>query len=147
MFLHTDLEEIQNFSREMNADDLTCSLCLGNVLTVLTECISRSLTWWVGFDWNLLPSYSKHLKDIFTPPIRMTEDCGHNFCHGCLSNFIATKDNWICPECRSEQVKSADDLLRNRLVEKVVEQFNALQSQNESKPRCRRHGLELSICK
>ena len=77
----------------------------------------------------------------------MAEDCGHNFCHECLSKFIASKPNWICPECRSEQDKSAENLLRNRLVEKVVEQYNASKGQNGSKTLCRHHEMELSICK
>merc|ERR1711953_272711 len=78
--------------------------------------------------------------DIFTPPILMTDHCGHNFCHACISNFIADQENWNCPECRSEQTKQPDNLVRNRLVEKAVKQFYAsqdcLQHKNEQCWKC-----------
>ena len=76
----------------------------------------------------------------------MTEHCGHNFCHACISNFIAGQETWNCPECRSEQTTQADGLVRNRLVEKAVKQFHASQDPNQSKALCPYHGLELSIC-
>ena len=77
----------------------------------------------------------------------MTEACGHNFCHDCLSRYIAAQEYWNCPECRSEQVKRADDFLRNRLAEKAVEQYNAAKIKTQSKPLCSYHDMEFSICK
>ena len=56
----------------------------------------------------------KHLalKDIFTPPIRMTEHCGHNFCHTCISNFIASQEtsNQASAE-RPQRPRSRNDLI------------------------------------
>ena len=118
----------------MNAEDLTCSICLGFVLTVLTTHFAHtifsprihgesfteiSLRRFYMFD---------HVEDIFKPPIRMAEDCGHNFCHSCISEFIGRQDLdpqefWDCPECRSVQEKHPRQLMRNRLVEKAMESF------------------------
>ena len=39
----------------------------------------------------------------------MTEACGHNFCHSCISNLIADGESWNCPEYRSEQIKLPKD--------------------------------------
>ena len=91
----------------------------------------------------------QHIKDIFTPPIRMTEACGHNFCHACISFHTAGQDEpeWFCPECRTAQVKFPDDLARNRFVERAVESFKSPQNPQQSKPMCRKHGLELTLCK
>ena len=98
--------------------------------------------------FRVVEPYMEHLalKDKFTPPIRMTEHCGHNFCHACISSFIAGQLFWNCPECRSQQTKKPDDLVRNRLVEKAVKQFNASPGPSQSKALCPYHGLELSIC-
>ena len=96
-----------------------------------------------------IPATFEHMKDIFSPPIRMTEACGHNFCHACISFHTAGQDSpeWFCPECRSVQVKFPDDLLRNRLVEKAVESHRSPQDQQPSRNLCRKHGLELTLCK
>ena len=136
--------EILNFVREMNSDDLTCSLCLGFVLSALERRIGQSSGHFQLVDSPI--EYCKHQKDIFTPPIRMTEVCGHNFCQSCLYNLIAAQGDWNCPECRTPQTKRTNDLVRNRLVEKAVEQYNATQVQNQSKSLCSHHNMELSIC-
>ena len=79
----------------------------------------------------------------------MTEGCGHNFCHACISNHIADQDNteWFCPECRSKQRKFPTDLVRNRLVEKAVESHRSPQNPEQSNSLCRQHGMELTLCK
>ena len=94
----------------------------------------------------------------------MADACGHNFCQNCLlANIggpyrsllaeIGGGNEWLCPECRSEQSKKPDELMRNRLVEKAVESlndnlsFNATVTQNEVRNLCPRHNLELTLCK
>lgn len=77
----------------------------------------------------------------------MTDACGHNFCHDCLLSVIGEKTEWLCPECRSDQLKTPDELTRNRLVEKAVESFNASLVQNEAKSLCSHHNLEITLCK
>ena len=94
----------------------------------------------------------------------MADACGHNFCQNCLLVHIGGPyrsllaeigggNEWNCPDCRSEQSKKPDELMRNRLVEKAVESlndnlsFNATVTQNEVRNLCRRHNLELTLCK
>ena len=79
----------------------------------------------------------------------MTEVCGHNFCHACITFHTAGQDSpeWFCPECRSLQAKFPSDLLRNRLVEKAVKSHRSPHDQQPSKNLCRKHGLELTLCK
>ena len=77
----------------------------------------------------------------------MAENCGHNFCHACITNVIADHAGWNCPECRSFHVKQADQLPRNRFVERAVESFNASSDQTETNNRCSYHQLEFSLCK
>ena len=87
----------------------------------------------------------KAQKDIFTPPIRMTESCGHDFCHRCILKIIMDQTEWHCPECRTVQLKQADELVRNRRVEKAVEAFCA-RNQNETTSYCSHHNLEFALC-
>jgi len=102
----------------------------------------------------------------------MTEACGHNFCHACLLQFIngqngrgpdgdiseesrseitkfppTGQNEWLCPECRSVQTKQPEELMRNRLVERAVESFNASSLQNPASNLCSHHNLELTLCK
>ena len=77
----------------------------------------------------------------------MTEACGHNFCHTCLMEIINDQNEWLCPECRSVQMKKPDDLMRNRLVERAVESFNASSNRNQATNLCSHHNLELTLCK
>ena len=86
-------------------------------------------------------------KEIFKPPIRMTEECGHNFCQDCLSSLDNDQNEWLCPECRSVQSRQPDKLMRNRLVEKAVESFNVALTQIQVTNLCSHHNLELSLCK
>ena len=58
--------------------------------------------------------------DFFTPPVRMT-NCGHNYCHQCLTMFTATP--WHCPECRTEQAERPEHLARNFFLERSLENF------------------------
>ena len=99
------------------------------------------------FETHCIISRYQHKIDIFSLSIRMAEVCGHNFCHECIAKVIADHDEWYCPECRSVQVKRADDLTRNRLVEKAVESLNASGTQIQNINRCSHHNLELSLCK
>ena len=121
----------------MNAEDLTCSICLGFVLR-----------YFLGIR-SLNPPFTciERTKDVFKPPIRMTENCGHNFCHTCISEFIGRQEFWNCPECRSVQEKHPRQLMRNRLVERAVESFLDSELQKKSKNICRHHNLELTLCK
>ena len=57
--------------------------------------------------------------DFLTAPIRMTT-CGHCFCQNCLGN-IASETPWLCPECRMEQVQRPEDLARNYLFERILQ--------------------------
>ena len=84
---------------------------------------------------------------MFTAPVRMTEDCGHNFCHACLLNFTAGQEYWFCPDCRSEQIKQPKHLMRNRLAERGVESYNTAKNIEKLKKICSRHNLELTLCK
>ena len=84
---------------------------------------------------------------MFTAPVRMTEGCGHNFCHACLLNFTAGQEYWFCPECRSEQTKQPDNLMRNRLAEKGILSYNAEKQRDKSRNLCSHHNLELTLCK
>ena len=59
-------------------------------------------------------------KDIFNPPVRLTR-CGHNFCHQCISEIARVGQEWNCPECRTVIRSPADQLYRNRIVERIVE--------------------------
>ena len=99
--------------------------------------------------YSLNPQFTdiERIKDIFKPPIRMAEDCGHNFCHTCISEFIGRHEFWNCPECRSDQEKHPRQLMRNRLVERAVESFLDSELQKKSKNICRHHNLELTLCK
>ena len=91
----------------------------------------------------------QHMEDLFTSPIRMTEVCGHNFCHSCISFHTAGQDQpeWFCPECRTAQVKFPDDLARNRIVERAVESLKSPKTNLLVKPMCGQHNLELTLCK
>ena len=75
----------------------------------------------------------------------MTESCGHDFCHECILRIIADQTEWLCPECRSVQVKQANDLSRNRRVERAVEAFRA-SDQNRTTHLCSHHNLEFALC-
>ena len=77
----------------------------------------------------------------------MADACGHNFCQNCLLTIINEENEWLCPICRSEQSKRPDELMRNRLVERAVESFNASLSQNEATSLCSDHNLAFSLCK
>ena len=77
----------------------------------------------------------------------MADACGHDFCHDCLLRIIGDDNEWLCPECRSEQSKKPDQLMRNRRVEAVVESFHATVTENEMKKLCSHHNLEMSLCK
>ena len=77
----------------------------------------------------------------------MADSCGHDFCHNCLLTIIGEENEWLCPECRSEQSKKPDELMRNRRVERCVEAFNTSMAQNEARSLCSHHNLELSLCK
>ena len=102
------------------------------------------------------------MKEIFKPPIRMADVCGHNFCQNCLLAHIGGpyrsllteiggENEWLCPECRSEQSKKPDELIRNRLVERAVESFNnsdeAKVTQKGVQSLCPHHNLKLTLCK
>ena len=162
--------------REMNAEDLTCSICLGlaqNIFALIKTAIFKR-KWqkmctaifalkfspdFVIVYWNIpiwLTSEMRVIdeviifwvyKEIFKPPIRMTDACGHNFCHNYLLSIINEENEWLCPVCRSEQSKRPDELMRNRLVERAVESFNISLNQNEATSLCSYHNLELSLCK
>ena len=99
--------------------------------------------------YSLNPQFTdiERIKDIFKPPIRMAEDCGHNFCHTCITELIGRQRFWNCPECRSDQEKPAMLLVRNRLVEKAVESFLDSELQKKLKNICQYHNLELTLCK
>ena len=86
---------------------------------------------------------------MFTSPVRMTDGCGHNFCHDCLVKFTGglVLLHWFCPECRSKQTKRPGYLMRNRLAEKGVASYNAANKKEKSKNPCSRHSLELTLCK
>ena len=93
----------------------------------------------------------------------MADACGHNFCQTCLLAHIGGPyrsllaeigggNEWLCPECRSEQSKKPNELIRNRLVERAVESFNATVNQNEvrhdvCRHLCSHHNWELTLCK
>lgn len=77
----------------------------------------------------------------------MTETCGHTFCQDCLLRLNEDLHEWLCPECRSVQTRQPDELIRNRLVERAVESFNATPAQNQAHNLCSHHNLEQSICK
>ena len=99
----------------------------------------------------------------------MTETCGHTFCQDCLLQHVCRKlrrnnsvcrklvatmlrlnenvYNWSCPECRTVQTRQPDELIRNRLVERAVESFNAAPAQNQANNLCSHHNLEQSLCK
>ena len=88
---------------------------------------------------------TKPMKDIFKIPIRMTDRCGHNFCHACLVDIAGEENEWSCPECRTIQTKTVDGLTRPRFVERAVEKFKAQES--ETKAACKTHGMPFSLCK
>ena len=77
----------------------------------------------------------------------MADSCGHDFCHNCLLSIIGDGNEWLCPECRSEQSKKPDGLMRNRRVERAVESFLTTSNQRQAKSLCSHHNLELSLCK
>ena len=123
----------------MNAEDLICSVCLGPIQKLHWD-FHHQLEYRFGILQN-------HFKDIFVPPIRLTDICGHNFCHQCLLGCIGDRDNWNCPDCRSLQTKKPDELMRNRLVEKAVTTFNEKLARNQANNLCSKHSLELTHCK
>ena len=83
--------------------------------------------------------------DFFKSPVRIT-NCGHNYCQGCLE--VMTTVPWLCPECRTEQQQTPEQLARNFFLEKTVENFIA-----SRKNICASHGLPkklrkyFSLCK
>ena len=75
----------------------------------------------------------------------MTDRCGHNFCHDCLTSNVREENEWPCPECRTIQTKTVDGLTQSRFVERAVEKFKAQKS--ETKAACITHGMPYSLCK
>ena len=63
------------------------------------------------------------ILDFFTTPVRLTDQCGHNFCQKCLVQVCEGRHEWKCPECRTSQNKRPGRLARNRFVEKAVQAF------------------------
>ena len=124
----------------MHVEDLSCSICLGLILNISIWKFSKHSSFRL---YNLRNIWAQ--KEIFTPPIRMTEHCGHDFCQKCLVEFVSDENEWFCPECRSVQSKQPDNLVRNRRVERAVESHNAIS--NQANNLCSHHKLELSICK
>ena len=58
--------------------------------------------------------------DFFKSPVRITS-CGHNYCQECLTGIGPIP--WLCPECRTEQEQSPEQLIRNFFLERTVENF------------------------
>ena len=106
-------------------------------------------------------------KDIFQPPIRIT-DCGHNFCESCLLKIrgphkLAERQrrlgliqrlgklvapSYSCPECRKEQFKEVEDLTRNFFIERAVENYVATGGQDKKDENiCKLHNMPLVLCK
>ena len=77
--------------------------------------------------------------DFFKSPVRIT-NCGHNYCQGCLK--VMTTVPWLCPECRTEQQQTPEQLARNFFLEKTVENFIA-----SRKNICASHGLPKKLRK
>ena len=62
-------------------------------------------------------------SDFFATPVRLTDQCGHNFCQKCLVQVCEGRNEWKCPECRTGQNKRPGRLARNRFVERAVQAF------------------------
>ena len=77
----------------------------------------------------------------------MADSCGHNFCQDCLLDVANGQNEWYCPECRSDQSRQPDQLMRNRFVERAVESYNATPIQNAENDLCSVHYLKLYLCK
>ena len=64
--------------------------------------------------------------DFYKTPVRIT-NCGHNFCHECLSEMLTAPNDdehaWNCPTCRTEQSQGLQQLARNFFLERMLEQF------------------------
>ncbi|XP_069809396.1 E3 ubiquitin-protein ligase TRIM17-like [Dendropsophus ebraccatus] len=59
----------------------------------------------------------------FTDPVILT--CGHNFCRGCIDQFLNIQDEfgvYSCPQCR-EKFPQRPSLIRNIALHNVAERF------------------------
>ena len=77
--------------------------------------------------------------DFFKSPVRITS-CGHNYCQECLTGLEPIP--WLCPECRTEQEQSPEQLIRNLFLERSVENFV-----ESRKKICVVHDLPKKLCK
>ena len=76
--------------------------------------------------------------EIFTLPVKMTR-CGHSFCGQCLTGM--TEATWPCPECRTVQNQTPDQLPRNYGLEPIIEKFKF------SRKICSIHNLQKKLRK
>ncbi|XP_058522830.1 E3 ubiquitin-protein ligase TRIM31-like isoform X1 [Ochotona princeps] len=82
--------------------------------------------------------------DILQDPV--TIDCGHNFCHGCITQLRKTSENFLqCPICKSSMRK--DTFSPNWLLGNLVERIQAINFSErwseEEELRCPKHGEKL----
>ncbi|XP_038671483.1 zinc-binding protein A33-like [Scyliorhinus canicula] len=82
--------------------------------------------------------------DFFTDPV--TLDCGHNFCHSCISQCWKKEEVNSCPECREEFPEI--NLTVNRAFGNLAEKTRKLKlnpKEKESKLHCEEHQEELKL--
>ncbi|XP_059813958.1 zinc-binding protein A33-like [Hypanus sabinus] len=82
--------------------------------------------------------------DFFTDPV--TLECGHNFCHSCITQYWEREKRNSCPECREV---FADRTLRvNRTLGNLTQEVRNLNLNpkgKESKRHCEEHEEELKL--
>ncbi|XP_059814148.1 E3 ubiquitin-protein ligase TRIM39-like isoform X2 [Hypanus sabinus] len=82
--------------------------------------------------------------DFFTDPV--TLECGHNFCHSCITKYWEREKRNSCPECREV---FADRTLRvNRTLGNLTQEVRNLNLNpkgKESKRHCEEHEEELKL--
>ena len=92
----------------MNEDDLTCSVCVG---WGISKWIRYSLVFFPIFTLGLTLKlnnfrlFSNNLyEEIFTPPIRLLDICGNEFCHHCIVQCIARENSDDNPDNDVEKI-------------------------------------------
>ena len=96
------------------------------------------------FPWNHSKMNEEDFKcsvclEFLTVPVKITR-CGHSFCGQCLAGM--TEVTWPCPECRTVQNRTPDELPRNYGLESIVEKFKS-----SRKAICATHDLKQKVCK
>ena len=134
----------------MDAEDLTCSICLGMWWFWLNIFESAELGSWPRTLGSLI-----FTSEVFTPPIRIT-DCGHDFCENCLVAVRKNQPEWQCPQTRKSHTKAITELTRNYRLERFVDAYRKQQADSFDRKEkadsfddglCEVHQRPIELCK